>query len=1021
MTTQILKNIYKIKTYLNAPKNQESENIKSLSYLESQLKKDNNLNEIYYGHDIIKIIIDVDKKGTNIDELNNDLEKYFFNNLHINIKYSYTENIKKFNEAGSFHIVITNICATVSNIKKLISDFNLNYPDYELDISIYKDGRNIVRLPNQTTQDIKGNIKHGHQIIKGELLDFYLLHTEHAINIDNNDYILKLQKEEKTENKKLNNKTTNNIFNKNISNDTIIKNKFDYKILESYITPNNKNEIIKLNLLNDKSLNSYYKWIQIGQLIYSLNLDNGAEIFEELSKKSPKYIQGEPTLKYKTFHKKKYTVGTLNYLCKQDNPEEFEKINNHLLYSDIFGEDKFLSTKMSQDYLIDNNDDKFILNHFDDFIKDNDKKTFCIKSTYNTGKTDLIKKLMTKYNPKKILMISYRISLTYDLKQSYKEHNIKTYLEKDYHADRLIVQIDSLETLIEHFERIDINIKYNWIIMDEIESLLNHFSAKTIENKSRTLYKYLIDLINIKGTKLLCMDGDFSNRSFNFINQFSGYTIIENTIKKNIKNFIITKNKVKYYNNIFNDINDDKKIVVVSMVAGDINEINEILKDKYPKKNIYIYTGLTGDDIKKEHFQNIEQYWKEADIILYSPTIESGVNFNIEHIDSIYGIFSDQSTSQRAFFQMLARTRQTKNNNIYILNPNLPEKTSANYYTFNEVLNYNKTIKSKFKEIDDEGNIKNIYSNYDYNNIYNEVETLNKNKVYFTAIFYNMAIKKGHSVIFDETNDEILKPENDKYLDINKTDLLINKINDSEDKDDIKNIIKKVKNKTATEQEKLQIEKYYFKQDFGFDIVNIEVLKKYYKKGYLVSNFKGLLSLENIYNIDEKDKKLAQIKIVESIFNDFTFDNIFDDKKLNAETFNNIKNYMIDNNIIFKDFNMVKSVFNMAKEPPGNRTKDNRAFLNYLNLLLKNYSVRISAKLQPGKRNEAKNMLYSIEILNDMTEIIQNLKEKGHDIKDTKNIFKPLKDDDKIYKHLYIKNEVGQKTEINRDYEYNDE
>ena len=90
MTTEILKNIYKIKTYLNAPKNQESENIKSLSYLESQLKKDNNLNEIYYGHDIIKIIIDVDKKGTNIVELNNDLEKYFFNNLHINIKYSYT-------------------------------------------------------------------------------------------------------------------------------------------------------------------------------------------------------------------------------------------------------------------------------------------------------------------------------------------------------------------------------------------------------------------------------------------------------------------------------------------------------------------------------------------------------------------------------------------------------------------------------------------------------------------------------------------------------------------------------------------------------------------------------------------------------------------------------------------------------------------------------------------------------------------------------------------------------------------
>ncbi len=60
-------------------------------------------------------------------------------------------------------------------------------------------------------------------------------------------------------------------------------------------------------------------------------------------------------------------------------------------------------------------------------------------------------------------------------------------------------------------------------------------------------------------------------------------------------------------------------------------------------------------------------------MIIYSPTIESGVDFNVEgYVNKIYGILSTKSTSQRAFLQMLSRCRKVKDNKINILLNDLP-------------------------------------------------------------------------------------------------------------------------------------------------------------------------------------------------------------------------------------------------------------------------------------------------------------------------------------------------------------
>ena len=71
-----------------------------------------------------------------------------------------------------------------------------------------------------------------------------------------------------------------------------------------------------------------------------------------------------------------------------------------------------------------------------------------IKSAYDTGKTEMIKAIINEYQPVKVLFISYRVSLSVDLYNKFNILNFKSYLDKDYTSNRLIIQIESLTKLL---------------------------------------------------------------------------------------------------------------------------------------------------------------------------------------------------------------------------------------------------------------------------------------------------------------------------------------------------------------------------------------------------------------------------------------------------------------------------------------------------------------------------------------------------------------------------------------------
>lgn len=149
----------------------------------------------------------------------------------------------------------------------------------------------------------------------------------------------------------------------------------------------------------------------------------------ELSKKSKKFKNENDVIDtYKTFTKKSYSIRTLHYIAKRDDPKEYNKIiykidiNEKEIINPVYIDNRYL---LDLNYNLDNNKDLFTAKISDFF--NNDYHCLSIKSPCYSGKTDSLKKIIKKFKQKKILFISYRISLSIDLMNNFKHFDFKTY------------------------------------------------------------------------------------------------------------------------------------------------------------------------------------------------------------------------------------------------------------------------------------------------------------------------------------------------------------------------------------------------------------------------------------------------------------------------------------------------------------------------------------------------------------------------------------------------------------------
>jgi hypothetical protein len=597
-----------------------------------------------------------------------------------------------------------------------------------------------------------------------------------------------------------------------------------------------------------------------------------------------------------------------------------------------------------------------------------DKKLYrlCgVNAKYGSGKSFYIVMELLKKTNYKILMLTDNNSLNSENILKYKEFGAKSHQELQ---DKLItlqefnearVAICSLESIYLLYNDYDI------VILDEYETLTNHYSSETMNKENSSDYDKFIKIKQklLKSKSIFCLDADLS---------LERMSIIENMIDCKAKLFYCENNNFKdtdhniYYSRtefiakIYDDLNDNKRVSICSNGKKELILYKNLITEKFTKRMMIItsdmYVKLSNCSVelllKKDVLKKLEQTIIDYDIevLLYSSTIKTGVSINKPLFNKLYAIgYNLNVCNSREFIQMLYRNRILIDNTI-----NIHFKSFYNKYsngTNKKLLEFNlrALLQQKYKK---QFNIDNLDNDYFNLRLLNDMEN-NYSEKCFNQETITRLIQHGfkYNLIYNDfSNKEINKLYTDLQV-LLKKEILI-KITDlplieQEQYEIIHN------QETKTEQDCLLIDKYFLYKNSGkeqykdkelfFDDKrdtlttdihnNMEYIETLIKNKDLIDRFKlcnNRFINNNTQYIDNNDKKYIQDNILYQVLDFFGCDNFYNEISIDKLT-----KIILNNKLhIQKNFNHYQSILIETKDINYEiETKDDLLIKNVISLL----------------------------------------------------------------------------------------
>ena len=327
-----------------------------------------------------------------------------------------------------------------------------------------------------------------------------------------------------------------------------------------------------------------------------------------------------------------------------------------------------------------------------------------ICSPMDTGKSHAyiayIRWVLEKYPTIRILLVTSRITLAEQLRKRLENEGVKCVSYRDDQVKRdpsllatsscVIIQLDSLglhKTLQNCFDV---------ILLDESESTLKHFKAKTMGDRPR-VWRVFQDL-STRCSQLLLLDAFLSCRSHWWLDEMyqaststqaspdaasltkdghgfrerlnkDGVHILVNTIKTDEKKYISHAKKETFYLVLCDLLLNRKKVAIACNSKRICKKLYQDLLKDFPhlKDKIRIYHSEVDAEHRGE-IGNCNEEWLKFDVILYSPTVGAGVDFNPPepHFDVVmaYGVLKSNPCSD--FMQMIGRIRKVKDNTVHV-------------------------------------------------------------------------------------------------------------------------------------------------------------------------------------------------------------------------------------------------------------------------------------------------------------------------------------------------------------------
>jgi hypothetical protein len=529
------------------------------------------------------------------------------------------------------------------------------------------------------------------------------------------------------------------------------------------------------------------------------------------------------------------------------------------------------------------------------------------------------------------------------------------------------------------------NGKYDMIVLDEVESRLMHLDEETMKGKEIITFNFFDELLKLS-SKVICLDGDMSNRTLTFMRNYGDFKYIKNSYQDTSKRIRIMIDENAWNNRLNDDIvksyEEDPKfrICIVCQGSGKAEKLKKDLQNQYPHLKVMKLVGTDSSMTKKLVFENINETLQDINIFIYSPVIESGVDITIP-VKKVYGALSCGSNSQRAYLQMLARCRCVQDGEIPILNDmQFKINNNFNFWKFKEVEELNREKVSsngglEFEVSGDEITLTERDAKRKTISIYNTVEKLNKHPSVFINYLRVLARGKGYGFEIDEEAQEGNGEKGDKT-----NSKIVNTMEAREiEEDEYEDLRRKRKAGKTTSEENFAIEKHYWQKFFVSQELD-EKLLKHYMYDNVFNNFLGLIDLENHRMADtlESQRFVERVGLVRELLTGLGFTSPLDHLAVERETF--LVNFMM--NIVegrsFANNFKTNELFGLSK---GNRIDSEMSedrVRNWVNRILKQFSLRVV--LQGNG--------FGLEQLGEILEIIKRKNKIGKNFEDSGNLLK---------------------------------
>jgi hypothetical protein len=116
-------------------------------------------------------------------------------------------------------------------------------------------------------------------------------------------------------------------------------------------------------------------------------------------------------------------------------------------------------------------------------------------------------------------------------------------------------------------------------------------------------------------------------------------------------------------------LRNGKKAVVVTHSKETANQISYGIEERFPDKKVKVYTGETSAETKMEDFRDVNETWRDTDVIIYNSTCEAGISCILAEFEDVFAFFSQEIVCVQASFQMVGRIRAMQRLHVHVYCP----------------------------------------------------------------------------------------------------------------------------------------------------------------------------------------------------------------------------------------------------------------------------------------------------------------------------------------------------------------